>query len=62
MRQGFETLADQLTYGKFPTQFTWFEEWRRSLATATQEVMSGTKTPEEAVQYLVDETNRLKAQ
>ncbi len=59
---GFETLADQLTYGKFPPQFTWFEEWRRSLATATQEVMSGTKTPEEAVQYLVDETNRLLAQ
>jgi multiple sugar transport system substrate-binding protein len=59
---GFATLADQLTYGKFPPQFTWFEEWRRSLATATQEVMSGTKTPEEAVQWLVDETNRLKSQ
>jgi len=59
---GFETLADQLNYGKFPPQFTWFEEWRRSLATATQEVMTATKTPEEAVQWLVDETNRLKAQ
>jgi len=32
------------------------------LATATQEVMTATKTPEEAVQWLVDETNRLKAQ
>ncbi|MBP1703814.1 MAG: putative transporter substrate binding protein [Chloroflexi bacterium] len=47
---------------EFPPQFTWFEEWRRSLATATQEVMTATKTPEEAVQWLVDETNRLKAQ
>ena len=42
---GFDVLAEQLTYGKFPPQFTWFEEWRRSLATATQDVMGGRKSP-----------------
>jgi ABC-type glycerol-3-phosphate transport system substrate-binding protein len=58
---GFETLAEQLTYGKFPPQFGWFEEWRRSVASATQDVMSGTKSPEDAIQFLVDEAIRLKA-
>lgn len=58
---GFETLAEQLTYGKFPPQFAWFEEWRRSAASAVQDVMSGAKTPEAAIQFLVEETNRLRA-
>ena len=59
---GFETLADQLNYGKFPPQFIWFEEWRRSAATAVQDVMGGRRTPQEAIDWLVEETNRLKNQ
>jgi ABC-type glycerol-3-phosphate transport system substrate-binding protein len=59
---GFDVLAEQLNYGKFPPQYTWFEEWRRSLATATQDVMAGRKTPADAVKWLVDETNRISGQ
>jgi len=58
---GFETLAEQLTYGKFPPQFGWFEEWRRSVAQATQDVMAGKKSPEDAIKFLADEAVRLKA-
>lgn len=59
---GFETLAAQLPYGKFPPQYGWFEEWRRSAATAVQDVMGERKSPEEAIQWLVEETERLRAQ
>ena len=59
---GFEVLAEQLTYGKFPPQFGWFEEWRRSAATAVQDVMGGRKTAEEAIGWLVEESTRLSAQ
>lgn len=59
---GFETLAAQLPYGEFPPKFLWFEEWRRSAASAVQDVMGGRKTPQEAIDWLVEETNRLKAQ
>ena len=59
---GFDILAEQLTYGQFPPQFGWFEEWRRSAATAVQEVMGGRQTPDEAVGWLVEETERLRAQ
>ena len=59
---GFNTLAEQLPYGKFPPQFSWFEEWRRSAATAVQDVMGDRKSSEEAIEWLVEETNRLQAQ
>ncbi len=59
---GFATLAEQLTYGKFPPQFTWFEEWRHSLSSAEQDVISGRKAPADTVQWLVSETNRLNTQ
>jgi ABC-type glycerol-3-phosphate transport system substrate-binding protein len=58
---GFETLAEQLGYGKFPPQFGWFEEWRHSLSSAIQDVITGNKTPDAAVKFLVDEATRLKA-
>ena len=57
---GFETLAEQVSDGKFPPQFTWFEEWRRSAATAVQDVMGGRKTSQEAIDWLVEETNRIR--
>jgi multiple sugar transport system substrate-binding protein len=57
---GFDVLAQQLTYGQFPPQFTWFEEWRRSAATAVQDVMGDRKQPQEAIDWLVEETNRLR--
>jgi ABC-type glycerol-3-phosphate transport system substrate-binding protein len=60
--KGFEALAEQLTHGQFAPQFTWFEEWRRSAATAVQDVMADRKSPEEAVDWLVEETDRLKSQ
>lgn len=60
---GFATLAEQVTYGKFPPQFGWFETWRHSLSSAIQDVIAGNKTPDAAVKFLVDEANRLaKAQ
>ncbi len=59
---GFETLAAQLPYGKFPPQYGWFEEWRRSAATAVQDVMGERKTSEEAIQWLSEETARLNSQ
>ena len=60
--KGFETLAAQLGYGKFAPQFTWFEEWRRSAATAVQDVMADRKSPQEALDWLVTETERLNSQ
>jgi multiple sugar transport system substrate-binding protein len=60
--KGFEALAEQLTHGQFAPQFTWFEEWRRSAATAVQDVMADRKSPEEAVDWLIEETERLKSQ
>jgi multiple sugar transport system substrate-binding protein len=59
---GFDTLAGQLPYGKFPPQYAWFEEWRRSAATAVQDVMGERRTPQEAIDWLVEETERLQAQ
>lgn len=59
---GFATLASQITYGKFPPQFTWFEEWRLSAASAVQDVIAGNKTPQESIDWLVEETNRIKSQ
>jgi ABC-type glycerol-3-phosphate transport system substrate-binding protein len=59
---GFATLAEQLTYGKFPPAFTWFDEWRHSLASAEQDVISGNKTPQEAIDWLVTETDRISNQ
>jgi multiple sugar transport system substrate-binding protein len=59
---GFATLAEQLTYGKFPPAFTWFDEWRHSLASAEQDVISGSKTPQEAIDWLVTETERISNQ
>lgn len=60
--EGFETLAAQLTYGEFPPQFSWFEEWRRSAASAVQSVMSGEKSAQDAMDWLVDETTRIQNQ
>ncbi|MFZ5808576.1 MAG: ABC transporter substrate-binding protein [Chloroflexota bacterium] len=59
---GFADLAAQLNYGKFVPAVPWFDEWRRLAATAVQEVMSGTKSPEDAIQWLVTETERLRSQ
>jgi ABC-type glycerol-3-phosphate transport system substrate-binding protein len=59
---GFATLAEQLPYGKFPPQFTWFEEWRHSLSSAEQDVLAGRKTPADAVNWLVSETTRIGGQ
>lgn len=59
---GFTDLAAQLNYGRFVPNVPWFDEWRRLAASAVQEVMSGTKTPQEAVDWLVNETERLRNQ
>ncbi|RCK75465.1 MAG: Glucosamine ABC transport system, periplasmic sugar-binding protein [Anaerolineae bacterium] len=59
---GFTELAAQLNYGRFVPTVPWFDEWRRLAASAVQEVMSGTKTPQEAVDWLVAETERLRSQ
>ena len=58
---GFDTLAEQLPYGVFAPQFTWFEEWRQSAATAVQDVISGSKTSAEAIEWLAEESARIKA-
>lgn len=59
---GFEVLAEQLTFGFFPPQVTWFEEWRLSSASATQDVIAGRRTPQEAVDFLVSELARLSSE
>jgi ABC-type glycerol-3-phosphate transport system substrate-binding protein len=57
---GFEVLANQITYLTTTPPFTWQDEWAHSLATTQQDVMAGRKTPAEAIQWLVDETNRIR--
>lgn len=59
---GFTDLAAQLNYGNFVPSESWFDEWRHSLASSIQEVISGTKTPQEAVDWLVNETDRIRNQ
>lgn len=59
---GFTDLAAQLNYGEFVPSVSWFDEWRHSVATSIQDVMNGTKTPQEAVDWLVTETTRISAQ
>lgn len=59
---GFADLAAQLSYGDFVPAVSWLDEWRHSVATSIQDVMSGTKTPQEAVDWLVTETDRIRNQ
>lgn len=59
---GFADLAAQLSYGDFVPTVPWFDEWRHSVATSIQDVMSGAKTPQEAVDWLVQETDRIRNQ
>lgn len=59
---GFSELAAQLNYGDFVPSVSWFDEWRHSVATSIQDVMTGTKTPQKAVDWLVTETNRIRNQ
>ncbi|MBA4383253.1 MAG: hypothetical protein C0410_00815 [Anaerolinea sp.] len=60
---GFSDLAAQLSYGNFVPAVSWLDEWRQSaVAPAIQEVLSGTKTPQEAVDWLVTETDRISKQ
>ncbi len=59
---GFTELAAQLNYGDFVPQVPWLDEWRHSVATSIQDVMTGTKTPQEAVDWLVTETDRIRNQ
>lgn len=59
---GFAELAAQLGYGDFVPAVSFLDEFRTSEATAVQEVMNGTKTPQEAVDWLVTEANRVRGQ
>ncbi|MHC1783661.1 MAG: extracellular solute-binding protein [Anaerolineaceae bacterium] len=60
---GFSDLAAQLDYGNFVPAVSWLDEWRQSaVAPAIQEVLNGTKTPQEAVDWLVVETDRIRNQ
>ncbi len=57
---GFDVIAEQLNFGEFPPQVPWLEEFRHSAASATQDVIAGRKTPEEAQVWLLDEVKRIK--
>lgn len=60
---GFADLAAQLSYGNFVPAVEWLDEWRQAaVAPSVQEVISGTKTPQEAVDWLVTETDRIRNQ
>lgn len=59
---GYADLAAQLSYGDFVPAVPWLDEWRHSVATSIQDVMSGTKTPQQAVDWLVTETDRIRNQ
>jgi len=57
---GFADLAAQLSNGDFVPAVPWLDEFRTSEATAVQDVMNGTKTPQEAVDWLVTEADRIR--
>ena len=57
---GFADLAAQLNNGDFVPAVPWLDEFRTSEATAVQDVMNGTKTPQEAVDWLVTEADRIR--
>lgn len=57
---GFVDLAAQLNYGDFVPSVPWFDEWRHSVATSIQDVINGVKTPQQAVDWLVTETDRIR--
>jgi multiple sugar transport system substrate-binding protein len=59
---GFADLAAQLGYGDFVPAVSWLDEFRTSEATAVQNVMTGAKTPQEAVDWLVTEADRIRKQ
>lgn len=60
---GFAELAAQLNYGDFVPAVTWLDEWRQTaLAASIQDVINGAKTPQEAVDWLVTETDRIRNQ
>ncbi len=59
---GYADLAAQLSYGDFVPTVSWLDEWRHSVATSIQDVMTGTRTPQEAVDWLVTETDRIRNQ
>ena len=60
---GFADLAAQLSYGSFVPAVSWLDEWRQAgVAPAVQEVLNGTKTPQEAVDWLVTETDQVRNQ
>lgn len=59
---GFAQLAEQLTYGFFPPALTWLEEWRIAADGATQDVISGRSTPQEAIDFMLSEAARLSAE
>lgn len=59
---GFVDLAAQLNYGDFVPAVPWLDEWRHSVATSIQDVISANKTPQEAVDWLVTETDRIRNQ
>jgi multiple sugar transport system substrate-binding protein len=57
---GFADLAAQLNNGDFVPAVPWLDEFRTSEATAVQDVMNGTKTPQDAVDWLVTEADRIR--
>lgn len=59
---GFADLAAQLSYGDFVPAVSWLDEWRHSVATSIQDVMAGNKSSQEAVDWLVSETDRIRNQ
>ena len=60
--KGFTMLGEQLTYGVFTPPVPWFDEWQHSLASSLQDLINGTKTPEQQIQFLVDEAKRIKSE
>ena len=60
--KGFTMLGEQLKYGVFSPPVPWFDEWQHSLASSLQDMINGNKTPEQQIQFMVDETKRIKSE
>ncbi len=56
---GYSSLTDQLSYGSFLPQFSWFEEWRQAVSGTVQKTIMGDITPEDAQKAILDSAGNL---
>ena len=55
-------LVAQVEKGQFGPDILWLDPFRRTLATAVQDALSGKKTPQEALDWAAEQARQIKAQ